>query len=71
LQIPSFALFTAAWGVLDSGIVTTSKHDLRDMSVPTEIESTSGFYLLFLKGYAGISVILILYQFTFDFLHAY
>ncbi|MGQ4912959.1 MAG: hypothetical protein ACP6KW_12375 [Candidatus Thorarchaeota archaeon] len=71
LQVPSFALFSAAWAILDSGIVATDKAELEDMSTPIELESAGGFYLSFLKGYAGISVILTLYQFTFNFLDTY
>ena len=65
LQIPAFALFSAAWIVLDSGIVTTPK------SGPIELQGVGRWYLSFLKGYAGISVIFTLYQFTFEFLDTY
>ncbi|MHA2080308.1 MAG: hypothetical protein ACW99H_04085, partial [Candidatus Thorarchaeota archaeon] len=71
LQIPAFALFSAAWIVLDSGIVTTDKDEFADISTPTELQSAGGWYLAFLKGYAGISVVFTLYQFTFDFLGTY
>ncbi len=71
LQIPAFALFSAAWIVLDSGIVTTDKDEFVDISAPTELQSAGGWYLSFLKGYAGISVVLTLYQFAFDFLATY
>jgi hypothetical protein len=71
LQVPAFALFSAAWIVLDSGIVTTDKDEFADISAPTELQSAGGWYLSFLKGYAGISVVLTLYQFTFDFLATY
>ncbi len=65
LQIPSFALFSAAWIIVDSGLYTTDKYD------HTDIEGVGRWFEAFLKGYAGISVILTLYQFTFDFLGEY
>lgn len=65
MQIPAFALFSASWIILDSGILTTPK------SGPIELQGIGRWYLSFLKGYAGISVIFTLYQFTFDFLAIY
>lgn len=65
LQIPSFALFSAAWIIVDSGLYTANKYD------HTDIEGVGRWFESFLKGYAGISVILTLYQFTFDFLGTY
>ena len=65
LQIPSFAVFSAAWIIVDSGLYTMNKYD------QTDFEGVGRWYESFLKGYAGISVILTLYQFTFDFLNTY
>ncbi len=71
LQIPAFALFSAAWIIYDSGIVTTNKGNVGSVSASIELQGVGNLYLSFLKGYAGISVVLILYQFTFDFLAMY
>ncbi|MHA2426064.1 MAG: hypothetical protein ACXAEF_14835 [Candidatus Thorarchaeota archaeon] len=62
LQAPAFALFTAAWIIDESGIVTMSKYGA------TELQATGKWFLAFLKGYAGISVIISLYQLVFAFI---
>ncbi|MFW9795060.1 MAG: hypothetical protein ACFFEE_12200 [Candidatus Thorarchaeota archaeon] len=64
-QAPAFALFSAAWIIDESGIVLMSKYG------SFELQATGKWYLALLKGYAGIGVILALYQFTFDFLGTY
>ncbi len=64
-QAPAFALFSAAWVIDESGIVIAKK------SGPVELQAVGRWYLAFLKGYAGIGVIIALYQFTFDFLATY
>ena len=71
LQIPAFALFSAAWIIHDSGIVALNKGDVGNVSASIDLQGVGKWYLSFLKGYAGISVILSLYQFTFDFLDQY
>jgi hypothetical protein len=65
LQFPAFALFSAAWIIDESGIVLMSKYG------SLELQATGKWYLALLKGYAGIGVIIALYQFTFDFLNTY
>ncbi|UCE10091.1 MAG: hypothetical protein JSW61_14145 [Candidatus Thorarchaeota archaeon] len=65
LQAPAFALFSAAWIIDESGIVMMSKYG------STDIQAIGKWYLALLKGYAGIGVILALYEFTFDFLDTY
>lgn len=67
LQAPAFALFTAAWIIKDSGIVSTDKKNVEQMQGPVGLESIGGWFLAFLKGYAGIGVIISLYQFNFEF----
>lgn len=71
MQIPAFALFSAAWIIYDSGIVATNKGNVGNVSASIELQGVGNLYLSFLKGYAGISVVLTLYQFTFDFLATY
>jgi hypothetical protein len=65
LQAPAFALFSAAWIIDESGILLMSKHGT------AELQATGKWFLALLKGYAGIGVIIALYQFTFDFLGTY
>jgi hypothetical protein len=65
LQAPAFALFSAAWIIDESGIVLMSKYG------SLELQATGKWYLALLKGYAGIGVVIALYQFTFDFLSTY
>ncbi len=65
LQAPAFALFSAAWIIDESGIVLMSKYG------SFELQSTGKWYLALLKGYAGIGVVIALYQFTFEFLGTY
>ena len=71
MQIPAFALFSAAWIIYDSGIVAANKGDVGHVTASIDLQGVGKWYLSFLKGYAGISVILTLYQFTFDFLNTY
>ena len=65
LQAPAFALFSAAWIIDESGIVLMSKYG------SFELQATGKWYLALLKGYAGIGVIIALYEFTFAFLGEY
>ena len=62
LQAPSFALFTAAWVIDESGIVTMTKYGT------PELQATGKWFLAFLKGYAGIGVVISLYQLTFAYI---
>ncbi|MFW9862151.1 MAG: hypothetical protein ACFFEX_11295 [Candidatus Thorarchaeota archaeon] len=65
LQAPAFALFSAAWIIDEAGIVLMSKYGA------AELQAIGKWYLALLKGYAGIGVVIALYQFTFDFLGTY
>jgi len=65
LQAPAFALFSAAWIIDESGIVLISKYGT------AELQATGKWFLALLKGYAGIGVIIALYQFIFEFLGTY
>ena len=65
LQAPAFALFSAAWIIDESGIVLMSKYGT------AEFQAAGKWFLALLKGYAGIGVIIALYQFVFEFLGTY
>ncbi len=54
------AAFSAAFFLIDSGIEYSNKkqNKVRNGAYPTELRSIGTYYLYFLKGYAGISVIL-------------
>ena len=67
----SMTLFSAAWVILNSGIVSTNKEKVDNKRDPIELKSVGGWYLAFLKGYAGISVIIALYTFTMNLYDTY
>ncbi|MFX0022462.1 MAG: hypothetical protein ACFE9S_09040 [Candidatus Hermodarchaeota archaeon] len=54
------ATFSAAFFLIDSGIEYSNKKQkkVRDGAYPTELRSIGTYYLYFLKGYAGIAVII-------------
>jgi len=54
------AVFSATYFLLDSGIEYTNKKRKKVIrgSFPTEVRSVGGFYLYYLKGYAGLSVVI-------------
>jgi len=62
-------VFSAAYFLLESGIEYTNKErkKVRRGSFPTEVRSLGGFYLYYLKGYAGIWVIISLFILIFSF----
>ena len=62
-------VFSAAYFLLESGIEYTNKErkKVRRGSFPTEVRSLGGFYLYYLKGYAGIWVIISLFNLIFSF----
>ena len=53
-------VFSAVYFIIDSGIEYTNKlqKKVRRGAFPIEVRSMGGYYLYFLKGYAGISVII-------------
>ncbi len=57
------ALFSAAWFIIDSGIITANKKKAINRGIPIEVKSAGGWYLTFLKGYAGIGALIGLYTF--------
>ena len=62
-------VFSATYFLLDSGIEYTNKNKKKVLrgSFPTELRSMGGFYLYYLKGYAGISVIISLIKLIISF----
>ena len=62
-------VFSATYFLLDSGIEYTNKNQKKVLrgSFPTELKSMGGFYLYYLKGYAGISVIISLVKLIISF----
>lgn len=62
-------VFSATYFLLESGIEYTNKERKKVLrgSFPTEVKSIGGFYLYYLKGYAGISVIFSLFSLIFSF----
>jgi len=62
-------VFSATYFLLDSGIEYTNKNQKKVIrgSFPTEVRSMGGFYLYYLKGYAGISVVISLVKLLVSF----
>jgi hypothetical protein len=60
----SFALFSSVWFLMEAGIVYNNKEKLKNSDYPVEVFSVGSWYSNLLKGYAGISVIITLYQIT-------
>ncbi|MCK4381589.1 MAG: hypothetical protein KAW51_10655 [Candidatus Lokiarchaeota archaeon] len=67
----AMALFSAAWTIMDVGIVSTNKEKVENKRDPVELKSVGGWYLAFLKGYAGISALIALYTFIIDLIDIY
>lgn len=67
----SIALFAPVWFLSDAGIVYTNKRKVKDRREPVEVRSVGGWYLYLLKGYAGVSVILGYFVFTFSVFEIY
>lgn len=51
-------LFSPTWFLMDSGILYSNKKKLYETNKPLEIRSIGRWYEQFLKGYAGVSVLL-------------
>jgi len=51
-------LFSPTWFLMDSGIIYSNKLKLHKTNKPLEIRSIGRWYEQFLKGYAGVSVLL-------------
>ncbi|MEE9378235.1 MAG: hypothetical protein V3V33_09380 [Candidatus Lokiarchaeia archaeon] len=64
-------LFSAVWTIMDAGIVSTNKEKVENKRDPVELRSVGGWYLAFLKGYAGISVLIGLYTFLINLIDTY
>ena len=62
-------LFSPAWFLLDAGIVYTNKEKVKNTTKPIEMKSVGGWYMAFMKGYAGISVIISFYSFVVELLN--
>ena len=66
------AVFSATYFLLDSGIEYTNKKrkKVQRGSFPPEIRSVGGYYLSYLKGYAGISVVISLAKLMISYFSA-
>jgi len=64
------AVFSATFFLIDSGIEYSNKEQKKviDGSYPIEVRSIGTYYLYFLKGYAGISVIISIVQLLSEYL---
>jgi len=59
------AFFSAAWFILDSGLIYVSQNESGE---PVEARPIGGWFMGFLKGYAGIGVIFAFYSFVIEIL---
>jgi hypothetical protein len=66
------AAFSAVYFLLDSGIEYTNKNKKKVLqgTYPIEVRSVGGYYLYFLKGYTGLSVIIMIIQLIFKYITA-
>jgi len=64
------AAFSATFFLIDSGIKYSNKDQkkVRNNSYPIEVRSVGTYYLYFLKGYAGISVIISIIQLISEYI---
>jgi len=65
-------VFSATYFLIDSGIEYTNKKRKKVLrgSFPTEVRSVGGYYLSFLKGYTGISVVISLIALIYSYFSA-
>lgn len=67
----STLLFAGSWFLMDPGIIYSTTRKFKETYRPPEIRAVGRWYGQFLKGYAGVSVILTYYEFItifFDFM---
>jgi len=57
------SLFSATWFLSDAGILYSNRRKLNETIHPAEIRSVGRWYEQFLKGYAGVSVMLSYFEF--------
>ena len=62
-SIVSQMIFIATYFLMDSGVVYTNQNHIVDKPINTDIRDVGSWFLYFLKGYAGISVIINYYTF--------
>jgi len=69
VSIIALGLFSGAYFLNDSGIIYSNKNKVRDDPRPIELRSVGNWYIQFLKGYAGIAVLLNLYELISGFVY--
>ena len=62
----SMALFSPIWFLLDAGITYSNQKKVEGTDKLVETKTVGGWFLSFLKGYAGIGVIITYYQIIFQ-----
>ncbi len=68
-SIFALGLFSGAYFLNDSGIIYSNKNKVREDPRPIELRSVGNWYIQFLKGYAGIAVLLNLYELISGFIY--
>ena len=69
-SIIGMGLFSSAWMLDECGLIYTNEKQLEKKKKIKEARSVGGYYVYFLKGYAGISVIISLYTFLMEYAEA-
>ncbi|MBY9005823.1 MAG: hypothetical protein KGD63_03610 [Candidatus Lokiarchaeota archaeon] len=59
----SIVLFSAIYFLIDTGIIFTNKKYIENRPINTKVQSIGSWFLYILKGYSGISIILVFYEF--------
>ena len=69
VSIISLGLFSGAYFLNDAGLIYSNKNKVRIDPRPVELRSVGNWYIQFLKGYAGITVFLNLYELLSGFVY--
>jgi len=69
VSIIGLGLFSGAYFLNDAGIIYSNKNKVRADPRPVELRSVGNWYIQFLKGYAGITVFLNLYELLSGFIY--
>jgi hypothetical protein len=69
-SIIGIGLFSGAWMLDNCGLIYSNEALVAKKKKIKEARSVGGWYIYFLKGYAGISVLISLYSFLMDYINA-
>ncbi len=61
--IISIIVYSAIYFLIDSGIIFTNKKYIENKPINTKVQNIGSWFLYILKGYSGISIIFVFYEF--------